>query len=162
MAGTRIPPISCIGTMACWQDWSTVFECHSEDFWLIICSQFQLISYRWSQQIAWRHLAFFWITAYALHRFITTTIGILAVNIEAIAEDSHQSRHTSRINARVTNGSYGWNIRHHSVLTAISFWQKSLESVANILLIIEVKIIPAHLIYYNSYNQLRPINLCMA
>ena len=45
-AFTRVPPVGCVGTMACRQDCGTVFESHPHHFRLEIRGKFQLIAYR--------------------------------------------------------------------------------------------------------------------
>ena len=153
-----IEPVGSIRTATCRQDGCTVLIRHTDHFRLKICMHSDLVADGRGQQITRRHAALLpVIGAHRIHAVVLRAIYLLPVNHKVIATYTMESRRRTRIDRCMADGCNRWHIVNETIVTRITFVHQTAKTILTILVIIARQIIPSHLVYNDTYHELRTL-----
>ena len=111
-----------------------------------------------SEQVTRRHTPLLSIIAsHRIHTIVLRTIHLLPVNHKVIATYTMESRRRTRIDRCMADGCNRWHIVNETIVTRITFVHQTAKTILTILVIIARQIIPSHLVYNDTYHELRTL-----
>ena len=159
VADAVIPPVGGVGSLSGREDGGTVLHGYADDLRPEVGGHFEHVADGGCRHLAGRHLSGTALTAHALHGVVGAAVGEASVHVEVVAGDAVEGRCGSGVDAGVSDTCHGGHVVDEGVVAVEAFVDESAQTSLFVFVVVDIEVVPPHLVDDESYDQFRPFHL---